>query len=141
MRIAEHCSTRAFAVAAGVLISCGALAPPAHAQSAPSVGGGPALFRQYCAACHGTSGRGDGPMASMLKVRPTDLTRLAARNRGTFPVVVVTRTIDGRVPVAGHGGEDMPVWGEAFRKSSDPAPVDQRIQMLVTHLESLQVTP
>jgi hypothetical protein len=80
-------------------------------------------------------------MASMLKVRPTDLTRLAARNRGTFPVVVVTRTIDGRVPVAGHGGEDMPVWGEAFRKSSDPAPVDQRIQMLVTHLESLQVTP
>ncbi len=139
MRIDETRGTLAFWVAAGVLMFWGVPASPVHAQSVPS--GGPALFRQYCATCHGPSGRGDGPMASMLKVRPADLTRIAARNRGTFPVVQVTRTIDGRVPVASLGGGDMPVWGEAFRKSSDPTPVDQRIQVLVTYLESMQALP
>jgi hypothetical protein len=35
----------------------------------------------------------------------------------------------------------MPVWGEAFAKSADPARVDQKIQSLVTFLESIQVKP
>ena len=31
-------------------------------------------FEFYCASCHGTGGKGDGPIASALKVPPTDLT-------------------------------------------------------------------
>jgi mono/diheme cytochrome c family protein len=36
-------------------------------------------FKQYCATCHGSGGRGDGPVASALLTRPTDLTRFAFR--------------------------------------------------------------
>ena len=50
--------------------------------------------------------------------------------------------IDGRVPVKGHGGPDMPLWGDAFKRSGDgydEAAVRARIDLLVTHLESIQV--
>jgi mono/diheme cytochrome c family protein len=43
---------------------------------------GPALSKAYCASCHGADGKGDGPMAKSLKVKPADLTRIAARNGG-----------------------------------------------------------
>jgi hypothetical protein len=43
---------------------------------------GPAMYRDYCAACHGSSGKGDGPASVALKAPATDLTRLAANNRG-----------------------------------------------------------
>jgi cytochrome c len=32
---------------------------------------GPALYKEYCAVCHGTDGKGDRPMAGSLKVGPT----------------------------------------------------------------------
>ena len=44
-------------------------------------------FEFYCASCHGTRGKGDGPIASALKVAPSDLTSLARRNRGAFPEI------------------------------------------------------
>ncbi len=36
---------------------------------------GEALYRQHCQACHGTEGRGDGPVAAGLSHPPADLTR------------------------------------------------------------------
>lgn len=42
--------------------------------SAPSVARGAPLYAQNCIACHGVSGRGDGPLASKLPIRPADLT-------------------------------------------------------------------
>jgi high-affinity iron transporter len=40
----------------------------------PSLARGAAIYREQCAACHGESGRGDGPKAKSLKgPRPTDL--------------------------------------------------------------------
>ena len=38
-----------------------------------SIAVGKALFEQQCLACHGTSGKGDGPKADKLKVSPADL--------------------------------------------------------------------
>lgn len=35
---------------------------------------GETLYVQLCVSCHGTSGRGDGPIAKMLKTHPGDLT-------------------------------------------------------------------
>jgi hypothetical protein len=55
---------------------------------------------------------------------------------------LVFRTIDGRQPVRGHGGPDMPVWGDAFAKSreaGDAERVKAVIQSLVDHLDSIQL--
>src|SRR5688572_31026525 len=80
---------------------------------------GPEVYRTYCASCHGVSARGDGPLAKHLRFSPPDLTLLAKRNGGTFDDAAVYRIIDGRKPVKGHGGPDMPVWGDAFKRSGE----------------------
>jgi mono/diheme cytochrome c family protein len=114
---------------------------PAAAQSTGAGPSGQGTFAVYCATCHGTSATGDGPMAKSLSRRPADLTLIAQRNRGAFPAEQVTRTIDGRNPVKEHGGGDMPVWGDAFAKTADTTPVDEKIRRLVRYLESIQVKP
>ena len=42
--------------------------------AAPSVARGAPLYAQNCAVCHGAGGRGDGPLAGKLSIRPADLT-------------------------------------------------------------------
>ena len=73
-------------------------------------------FQKFCAECHGMSGKGDGPRAKTLEKRPADLTKLAARNGGVFPVVHVYGVIDGRAEVWVHGIRDMPVWGDIYTR-------------------------
>ncbi len=68
---------------------------------------GRALFVENCAACHGMSGRGDGPLADGVQPRPADLTRLAARNGGTWDMAAVMSRIDGYR----QGGGAMPEFG------------------------------
>ena len=100
------------------------------------------LFKTYCATCHGTSARGDGPLADSMRRKPANLTEIAKRNKGTFPKDMVFNVIDGRVKVPGHGGPDMPVWGDAFMRTAesvDEASVKHRIQALVDYLETVQV--
>lgn len=46
-----------------------------NAAEATTVRSGAELFARWCAACHGAAGRGDGPMAAQLSVRPPDWTR------------------------------------------------------------------
>jgi hypothetical protein len=54
-------------------------------------------------------------MAVWLKVPPSDLTRIAARNGGEFPLAQVDRIISGEVAVlSGHGTRVMPIWGPVF---------------------------
>ncbi len=67
-----------------------------------------------CASCHGTDGHGGGEVSRYLTVEVPDLTQLAERNGGTFPMLEVIHIIDGRTGVRGHGTE-MPVWGTGFR--------------------------
>lgn len=42
--------------------------------AAPSIARGAPLYAQNCAECHGAGGRGDGPLAGKLPIRPADLT-------------------------------------------------------------------
>lgn len=103
-------------------------------------GSGEALYLTYCASCHGTSGRGDGPVADLLRIRPANLTQFANQNGGVFPTVKLHRLIDGR-DVGVHGNPDMPVWGNAFRTSRgglSEAGVKARIEAIVSFLESIQ---
>lgn len=99
------------------------------------------LFRTYCASCHGITARGDGPLAGAMRRRPSNLTEIAQRNEGVYPSELVYKIIDGRVGVRGHGGPDMPVWGDAFMRTSettDEASVRRRIQALVAYLATVQ---
>lgn len=130
-------------VVAGVLLAPG-LAAPARAQEYKQTTTGAEVYRSYCASCHGTSARGDGPLASAMRKKPANLTEIAQRNGGVFPSDMVFRTIDGKQPIRGHGGPDMPVWGDAFtksRESGDAEQVKATIQSLVTYLEGLQLRP
>jgi len=105
---------------------------------------GSSLFLSYCAACHGASARGDGPLADQLRVRPPDLTLLARRAKGSFDKEKVRRIVDGRDPVKGHGGPDMPVWGDAFKSADEgysEQKAAQRIVALVDYLEDIQQKP
>jgi mono/diheme cytochrome c family protein len=100
------------------------------------------LFNSYCATCHGTGGKGDGQIAAALHPPPADLTAIAKNNGGTFSREDVARIIDGRNPIKGHGGKDMPAWGEALGRTADgPSVVAQKIQSLVLYVESLQQKP
>ncbi len=101
---------------------------------------GPALYRAYCAVCHGSDATGNGPMAPALRVPPPDLTRIAERNGGLFPMARVERIIAGEEPLAsGHGTREMPLWGPIFcqvERDQDLGRV--RIDNLTRYLMGLQ---
>jgi copper transport protein len=46
--------------------------------SSQSIARGRALYEQHCAACHGETGKGDGPIGAALRPPPADLTLHAA---------------------------------------------------------------
>jgi mono/diheme cytochrome c family protein len=88
----------------GVVLSLAGCVPPAPDRS------GRALFQDNCVACHGAGGRGDGPAAAGLDRQPADLTRIARRNGGTFPMARVMSVIDG-YSRSQHGAQVMPEFG------------------------------
>ena len=96
-------------------------------------------FNAYCAVCHGSDGKGNGPAAPAMKVPVADLTTIAKRNKGRFNPVQVEETIrgTGKTPTPAHGVEEMPIWGEVFR-SEDKARSTLRIGNLVMYIESIQ---
>src|SRR5947209_7696093 len=68
---------------------------------------GSAMFKAYCAPCHGANGKGNGPAASALKKPPSDLTVLSKNHNGKLPDGYVAEKITkGDEP--GHGSKDMP---------------------------------
>jgi mono/diheme cytochrome c family protein len=123
-----------------VLIGVAAAASGQHATI------GAIEYRMSCAVCHGEDARGDGPLAHLLTVKPTNLTKLSKRNNGRFPTEQVVETIDGRTQVSGHGTREMPVWGTRYAAEvgRDYGPygsetvVRTRILELVHYLQTIQ---
>ena len=103
------------------------------------------LFLSFCATCHGTDARGDGPMAAILDVLPADLTRLQDDNGGVFPIARAAQRIDGRDPLLAHGGP-MPLFGELFEgedvpiraETGQPMFTSRAIADLLAWLETIQ---
>ena len=121
------------------------LAGAATAQEA-DVQAGRDLYMAHCWQCHGQDASGTGPMAEMLAIKTPDLTRLAARNSGVFPLEAVARQIDGRDALLAHGGE-MPIFGPfldtgrsvALRlPSGQPMMTGLPLANLIVYLESVQ---
>lgn len=118
------------------------LAMPAAAQDAAR---GAELYHRHCAVCHGIEATGQGPMAAVLTLAPSDLTTLRAQYDGTFPTIRVVRRIDGRDPLVSHGSP-MPLFGQLFERQDtvirapDGMPIltSPEIADLIAHLEALQ---
>lgn len=129
-------------LAAGLVLSVPAMS---LAQDA-SVGA--ALFNQYCATCHGTDARGEGPLTEIMLEKPSDLRKLAANNpanAGEFPMLRVIHVIDGRTGLRAHGGS-MPTYGQVFMAETEDEMEQMgavletrgRILSLAIYLESIQ---
>lgn len=99
------------------------------------------LYREFCSSCHGDSGKGDGPGAETLPRRPTDLTRLARRNGGVFPRKDVLAVVEAVKQVPDHPRPPMPNWWDMFYRleRGNERALRQRIDALVSHIESLQL--
>jgi len=126
----------------GLLALSACATPPSSRQISEL--SGVEMYEQLCASCHGVSGRGDGPVAPLIKIGVPDLTLLAHRHGGEFPEEEVRRTIDGRWDRPVHGPRDMPVWGWQLYASAnlndtaERARVDALIGRLVDYLRSIQ---
>jgi mono/diheme cytochrome c family protein len=104
-------------------------------------------FEAKCAVCHGKDAKGKGPYAEQLKKPLPDLTTLARRNGGVFPVTKTYEAIEGAG--GGHGTREMPVWGLDYTiQASEQLPdlpynqavyVRTRIMSLLEYLNTLQV--
>ena len=103
---------------------------------------GMTTYWDHCASCHGRWGHGDGVEAKGLAVRPPDLTLLAAKNGGTFPLAAVAQVIAGNDRV--HSPTAMPAWAAVFRGlpgAQDDEAVRRRIEALTLYLEFIQPRP
>ena len=106
---------------------------------------GQSLYVEKCASCHGVTGRGDGPAAFGLRTAPEDLTQIAARRGGIWPMLEVMSIIDGysrrHVP-----REDMPMFDDFLKGEmtdfdtgnglTTPTPTD--LIEMANYLETLQ---
>ncbi|MBD3764489.1 MAG: c-type cytochrome [Rhodobacterales bacterium] len=112
--------------------------PPSGAQD----------YATFCAACHGSAGRGDGPAAEGQSPAPADLTGLAARNGGTFPMLSVMGKIYGYagVPGATPTAGAMPEFGSLLEGQTVlfdagdgiASPTPLRLVQIAQHLQTLQ---
>ncbi|MEA3245172.1 MAG: c-type cytochrome [Gemmatimonadota bacterium] len=97
--------------------------PPAASARAPD---GAALYAKWCAACHGESGRGDGPNARDVPVPPARHADSAAMSK---------RPDDSLYDVIAAGGL---AWGRSARMPAFGATLsDGEIRALVAHIRTL----
>ena len=99
-------TTLVAAAAAGALSACDQL-------GAPSTELGQCLYREHgCASCHGTDGRGDGPVSISLQVRPRDFRDPSAFKKGTAVDSIATTIEMGvepdALPTTGDGTHRHP---------------------------------
>jgi len=136
--------TRMSAVLAALLFSvglAGAQETKTRVRINPTAAdSGDEMYKEYCADCHGQTGKGDGPAAAALKDPPPDLTLLAKKNGGKFPAHHVRSVIDMGVAEPAHGTKDMPIWGPLFRAISgqDSRVVNLRISSLTDYIKAMQ---
>ncbi len=101
---------------------------------------GKQMYANYCASCHGMDGKGQGPVAPVLKTAPTDLTLLSKQNNGKFPDTHIAATLQFGSETAAHGSAEMPVWGPILGKMNRANSQERqlRISNLCRYLESIQ---
>lgn len=98
--------------------------------SPPAVAGAAPLYAQQCAACHGTSGGGDGPAAASLDPPPiafTDATRAAQRSPFAL-YEVISQGLQGTAMTSFSTLSEQDRWALAFYVGSLAYSPDSRSQ-------------
>ena len=128
-----------------LLLILGALQISAGTAHATTLEEGKILFAETCAACHGERARGDGPEAANLSTQPADLTKIAARRDGIWPILEVMSIIDGYTKQIAPR-EDMPIIEEITdgpmiefdTGNGIKTTIPTRLLALAEYLESIQ---
>lgn len=130
----------AWLVTVGIVVVSGSVPAAETAPNSAAAAKGQVTFGRYCVSCHGPRAKGDGPLATDLRVAMPDLTTLSQRNGGKYPYDRVVRVIRIGEPLRGHGTLDMPAWGDAFKKTkgTGEATVNAAIRDLSHYLWTLQ---
>ncbi len=87
---------------------------------------GKAVYQQYCASCHGTGGKGDGPAGAALNPKPRDLSdktyAQGLKDDYLFQITKNGGPVVKKSPL-------MPAWGNTLK--------DDQIKDVVGYLRSL----
>lgn len=140
---------RAGLPAAALLFTCALTVADARPARGQALGqsaiaeAGRESYLELCAACHGNDARGGGPQAASLATAPPDLTLIAQRRDGKFPMPELARYIDGRELPQSHGTREMPAWGEPLAGGVEDKDMAERIVRgqaleILVYLESIQ---
>lgn len=78
------------------------------------------LYVSYCQLCHGTDGKGDGPLAKVMQISPADLTTTVRSRSDTILMKIITG--EGRQTITGRDrhnllSESMPEWKDVFSET------------------------
>ncbi len=109
-------------------------------QSQPD--SGKQMYKDYCAACHGIDGKGNGPAIEFLKAPPPDLTTMAKRYNEKSIALKVYAVLCFGTGSKAHGTLDMPIWGPLFHeldgRNGHPQLVEMRTSNLSEYVQSMQ---
>jgi len=101
-------STTALVLAATIA----ACAAGARGAEQDAIERGNAHYLLFCANCHGVDADGQGPLARVLKVTPTDLRHLRAGGGDELVSERVLKAMDQRHEVPSPDGPRMPLFSE-----------------------------
>ena len=93
------------------------------------------LYVSYCQLCHGTGGKGDGPLAKKMQISPADLTTTVRSRSDTILMKIITG--EGRQTITGRDrhnllSDAMPEWKDIFSES--------QVRALIAYLRFLGST-
>jgi len=115
-----------------VLLPLFAVSVPEAAAKPPPAYEGRRLYVSYCQLCHGTDGKGDGPLAKVMQISPADLTTTVRSRSDTILMKIITG--EGRQTITGRDrhnllSDSMPEWKDVF---SEP-----QVRALIAYLRFL----
>jgi len=102
-----------------LLLTLLSLIPSIASANPPPAYEGRKLYVSYCQLCHGTDGKGDGPLAKTMKINPADLTTTVRSRSDTILTKIITGK--GRQTITGRDrhnllSDAMPEWKDVFNE-------------------------
>ena len=118
-----------------VLLTLLAVSAPEVSANPPPAYEGRRLYVSYCQLCHGTDGKGDGPLAKAMQIDVADLTTTVRSRSDTILTKIITG--EGRQTITGRDrhnllSEAMPEWKDVFTAS--------QVKALIAYLRFLGST-